>query len=198
MKIVITLIIIFSLQMTAQSLAWKKTLIEPDLLVNFINDNKVIRDETITRYEFQNDEVILLITTEKSPLNYFGRSISDVDTEYFGSLTKSIITSNKKLLKESNFDFEGHNVRELVYSDVVNSKPCTVTLQILNVTGFEEAMYKFYFIDFKNRDIVPEKYTPFFSDWDLYFKIENDVKDSENANDVLKAKGFVIENEQKK
>src|SRR5574343_72954 len=157
---ILILLIILSAQINAQSnSAWKKTLIKPDLLVYFIEKPKKSVDSTGTTYELKTNEIILKITSEKSPLNY--------------------------------------NVRELIYTDNINSKTCTVTLQILNVTGFDEAMYKFYFIDFKNRASVPEEYINFFSDWDLYYKLENEIKNSENENKILEEKGFIIDGKKK-
>lgn len=195
---ILILLIILSAQINAQSnSAWKKTLIKPDLLVYFIEKPKKSVDSTGTTYELKTNEIILKITSEKSPLNYYGRSVKEVDDEYYSTLTKNTLTKNQKLLKERNFDFEGHNVRELIYTDNINSKPCTVTLQILNVTGFDEAMYKFYFIDFKNRASVPEEYINFFSDWDLYYKLENEIKNSENENKILEEKGFIIDGKKK-
>lgn len=77
--------------------------------------------------------------------------------------------------------------------DSIDSKPCTVTLQILNVIGFETAMYKFYFIDFENRNTIPKEFIPFFSKWDLYYKLENNLDNKKNNIDkVLKDNGFII------
>ena len=191
---ILLLLIIFSTQVNAQiNSNWKKIIIEPDLLVYLPEMPKVSVDSIKTTYEVTINKVIFRVTSEKSPLNYYGRTIKEVDDEYYNTLTKRILTKNQKLLKERNFLFEGHNVRELIYSDSINSMPCTVTLQILNVTGFDEAMYKFYFIDFKNRSNIPKEYLNFFSDWDLYYKLENEMKNSENEDKVLEEKGFVVE-----
>jgi len=193
-KRILILLIILSTQINAQdNFNWKKTIIEPDLLVYFTEKPKISVDSARTTYELKIKDVILKVTSEKSPLNYYGRSIKEVDDEYYAALTKNTLTKDQKLLKERNFDFEGHNVRELIYTDEINSKPCTVTLQILNVIGFDEAMYKFYFIDFKNRESVPKEYIHFFSDWNLYYKLENEMENSENENKVLEEKGFIID-----
>lgn len=186
--------IILSTSINAQiNSNWKKIIVKPDLLVYFPENPKVSVDSLKTTYELKINEVIFKVTSEKSPLNYYGRTIEEVDKEYYSSLTKKTLREEQILIKERNFDFEGHNVRELIYSDHVNSKPCTVTLQILNVIGLDEAMYKFYFIDFKNRSNIPKEYQHFFSDWDLYYKFENDIQNSENVDEVMEEKGFIVE-----
>jgi hypothetical protein len=176
---------------------WKGFIVEPDIYVFFPGIPQVKNIGEIKSYEFSNDEIILKVTSEKSPIIYFGRTIKEVDSEYYGSLTAKIISPRQKLLEEDNYKFENHNVRRYVYADTIDKKPCVVTLEILNVTGYEDAMYKFYLIDFKNRIKFPDKYLPFFSDWNLYYKIENQIdQEKGNENEFLKKKGFTIANHQ--
>lgn len=185
---------ILSAQINAQTNPeWQKTIIAPDLLVYFPENPKKSVDSLITTYELKFNDVIFKVTSEKSPLNYYGRTIKEVEDEYYAALTKSTLSENQQLIKERNFDFEGHNVRELIYFDNIQSKPCIVTLQILNVTGFDEAMYKFYFIDFNNRHSIPNEYSNFFYDWDLYYKLENEMNTSDSEDKVLEEKGFHVQ-----
>jgi hypothetical protein len=196
-KAIIIILTITTLGLEAQvDSTWKKILIEPDLLTLFPDTPIIDLTKPIKSYEYQIGELIYRVTSEKSPLIYYGRTIKEVDDEYYSSLTSKTITSKQKLIKENNFKFEGHNVRELIYIDTINSRQCTVTIQILNVIGFEEAMYKFYLIDFENRTTIPEISKPFFSNWDLYYKLENNLKNG-NSDDLLKENGFIIEKDDK-
>lgn len=134
-KVLFIILITLTTAVSAQTdTTWKQVLIEPDISVYFPDTPKLEVNPLVTSSEFQNSEVILRVTSEKSPLNYYGRSIAEVDSEYYATLTGRMISDRQKLIKETNFDFEGHHVRELIYTDTVDLRPCTVTLQILNVT----------------------------------------------------------------
>jgi len=193
-KVLLIILITLTTAVSAQTdTTWKQVLIEPDISVYFPDTPKLKENPLVTTYEYQNSEVVLRVTSEKNPINYNGRTIEEVDSEYYSTLTSKTITGKQRLLKEKDTKFRGHDLRELIYSDTINSKPCTVTLQILNVTGFEEAMYKFYFIDFKNRMTIPENYAAFFSNWELYYKLENDIDNNKSrTNKILRKNGFKV------
>jgi hypothetical protein len=159
---------------------WLKVLIEPDLLVTMPDTPKAISMNGIKIYECIYPNKIFRITTEKSPLNYKGRRINEVDKEFFDSLTYKIIHENgvkRELVSDSNTAVEGHNVRFIIYRETINQREAVVKLEILNVTGIEEAMYKFYMIDFEKKDITDNE-SIFFNTWDLYYKFEKGIHDT--------------------
>jgi hypothetical protein len=197
---IIFILTLITFGLTAQSdSTWKTILIEPDLLSHFPETPAIDLTKQIKSYEYKIGQLIYRVTSEKSPIIYYGRTIKEVDEEYYSTLTSKTITSKQKLIKENDFKFEGHNVRELIFIDTLNLKPCTVILQILNVTGFEEAMYKFYLIDFENRTTIPEISKPFFKNWDLYYKLENKIVIKNGKTDeILEDNGFIIEKENKR
>lgn len=195
-RILLLGLMLISTELKAQNAPkqWKGFLIDPDIYVLLPDSPKVSIEKSTKVYELNNDEVKLKIISLKSPLNFYGRPIKEVEDEYFGNLTQNTIKHNQKLISEDNFKFENQNVKKIIYSDTIDKRSCTVTLEILNVVGFEEAEYRFFLIDFKNRIVFPSQYAPFFSQWDLYYKIENNINSNkENENDFLKNKGFKIE-----
>lgn len=87
-KILLLILIVFATVINAQTdSTWKKILIEPDLLVYFPDTPEMKSNSLLNLYEFQNSEVILRVTSEKSPIIYNGRTIEEVDSEYYSTLT---------------------------------------------------------------------------------------------------------------
>jgi len=192
--LIIHLLLITSLSYAQKNSNWVGKIIEPDLFVLFPDTPKIFLNKGVYLYEYINSEFIMRVTSEKSPLNYYGRTIEEVESEYYDSLNDRILNRKQKILTEEDFKFENHKVRKLVYLDTINNQPCTVTLEILNVTGFEEAMYKFYFIDFKQRPDLPKVFENFFLGWDLYYKFENQINEKEtNKKKLFEDNGFKVE-----
>jgi hypothetical protein len=169
---------------------WLAVIIEPDILVFFPDTPTIRMTNDVTYYEFVDQNTILRVTSEKNKINYYGRPIAEVDYEYYSTLTERTITDRNKLITEIDSSFEGHNLRKLVYTDTINMKPCIVTLFILSVTGFEEALYKFYVINFDNRVDFSKEYLRFYSNWDLYYQFETNPDYNPMDETIPKRKDF--------
>lgn len=70
---------------------WKEVLLNPDLLVHFPKESEIINDEIKQTYICNSDSISLKITVEKNPLNYKGRSIADVNKEFYDNLTQNTL-----------------------------------------------------------------------------------------------------------
>lgn len=169
------------LQTHAQSdSSWVLTLIQPDLKIEFpekaatrIEAGKELHSLSYGTAQFE-------ITSEKSPLNYYGRTIKEVNDEYYGSLTKNVLQAggkSRQLLSERNFKLDGFDVRELIYLDSIQNKEAKVTHWILNVIGIREACYNIKFIDFQRSENIPDIGLKFFRSIDIYYKIEKGIQE---------------------
>ena len=166
------------------SLEWKSIQIEPDIIVYFPDEPQKSISDSIIAYEWSSDTIIYKVTSEESPLNYYGRTIKEVNNEFYSQLTSQLITSKQRLISERDFEFENHHVRELIYEDSIKSKLVTVQLQILNVTGISKAMYKFYKINLSNSKGI-SKDDPFFSGWNLYGSFEGNFNTKEDIESLF-------------
>lgn len=167
---------VVSITISAQNTTgWQEVLLKPDLLAHFPKAPMISGDSAKQIYSCDTGDVILRITIEKNPLDYTGRSVEEVDKEYYDNLNQSILDKHQTLISQRDFKFDGQHVRELIYYDTLDLRPCRTTLQILNVIGWGDAMYKFYLIDFSTNDFYSENYDEFFQNWNLFYSTSDRV-----------------------
>lgn len=173
-----------------------KVIIKPDLRVDFPSQPiRVCNEVAIEKYVAYLDGIAFTITSEKFPINYYGRTIIDAETEFYATyLDKLVGDKSVKDLLEKDTMFDGHKSKELFYIEVNDQNEQAVFIKTIMVGGFESAHY---ILSIKAKDknkLNNLQSLSFIKSLNLYYLFESnfDVNDKDNINE-LKRLGFIVE-----